>query len=99
MSQGEFTAPRNAIEEHLVSVWKTFLEVEKVSVYDDFFELGGHSLLIARIVTAINAHFSLQIPIRAFFQYRSIAALAEYIEVLDSNFSESDQNEYEVLDF
>ena len=62
-STSEFTAPRNEIEEMVADIWKSLLNVDKISVFDDFLMLGGHSLLANRMVTKINKAFGTTIKL------------------------------------
>ena len=43
---------------------------------DDFFELGGHSLLATKIAARLQAAFGTDLPVRAVFSARTVAALA-----------------------
>ncbi|WP_415803480.1 phosphopantetheine-binding protein, partial [Bacillus albus] len=40
----EYEAPRNAVEEKLVSIWQDILDIENIGIHHNFFEIGGHSL-------------------------------------------------------
>jgi amino acid adenylation domain-containing protein len=52
-------APRNMIEERLVSIWADVLGVESVSVTDDFFAVGGQSITANRMLNRIRLAFGL----------------------------------------
>jgi acyl carrier protein len=77
---GEFVAPRNAQEEVLAEIWGEVLGIEGIGVEDDFFELGGHSLLVTQVVSRIRGVFEVGLPIRALFENRTIAELADAVE-------------------
>ncbi|MFB8831753.1 phosphopantetheine-binding protein [Azotobacter sp. CWF10] len=49
----------------------------QVGLDDNFFELGGHSLLATRAVALVRQRLDLEVPLRAFFELDSLAALAE----------------------
>jgi amino acid adenylation domain-containing protein len=74
--RGPRTAPRNAVEASLKSIWEELLDVAQVGIDEDFFGLGGHSLLCARLIARINQRFGASIGIRAIFEARTIAAQA-----------------------
>ena len=77
--------PRTAMQETLASIWSKVLGIREVSIEDTIFELGGDSLLIFRIITLAN-QAGLKLSARHVFQYRTIAAICEQLDV-DSNSS------------
>jgi amino acid adenylation domain-containing protein len=74
-------APRTAVEESLVEIWAGVLGADRVGIEDDFFELGGHSLLGTRLVSRVRDAFAVDLPLRAVFEARTVAAMAELVEV------------------
>ncbi len=78
----KYSAPRNAQQELLVSIWSEVLGIEtgKISITSDFFGLGGHSLLAITLINKINAGFAVELPLRALFVHRTIAELSAYLE-------------------
>ena len=50
----KLTAPRNAMELHLLAIWEKVLGVRRLGIKDSFFDLGGTSLQAARIVNQIK---------------------------------------------
>ncbi|AJE23910.1 non-ribosomal peptide synthetase [Azotobacter chroococcum] len=72
-----FRAPQSALEQALAAIWEELLEVPRVGLEDNFFELGGHSLLATRAVALLRQRLDLEVPLRAFFELDSLAALAE----------------------
>jgi amino acid adenylation domain-containing protein len=75
-------APRNSIEEALLDLWTQVLRVERINITDSFFELGGHSLLATSLVSRIQKAFSIELPLRTFFQSPAIADLAPVVAEL-----------------
>ncbi len=73
-------APRTPVEEILVNLYAEVLHLERVSVEDDFFELGGHSLLATQLVSRIREAFQLEVPLRAIFDYPTVAELSYALE-------------------
>jgi amino acid adenylation domain-containing protein len=72
-------APSTPAEEELARMWRELLGLSRVGVDDNFFELGGHSLVLMQLVMRINEAFRVQIPLRAFFDARSIAEMTTVI--------------------
>ena len=80
----ELVAPRNALEEMLVALWKEVLGVERIGVRDDFFALGGHSLHAAQIVTLLRRKFRVKVPLRSVFDATTVERLAAVMQqILD----------------
>jgi non-ribosomal peptide synthase protein (TIGR01720 family) len=76
---GRFVAPRNSIEHSLCTIWTQLLGVEQVSIDDNFFAIGGHSLLATQLVSRIRDILKVEIPLRAIFEYQTVAGLALYL--------------------
>jgi non-ribosomal peptide synthase protein (TIGR01720 family) len=70
-----YTAPRNAIEATLATLWAEALRLDRVGIHDDFFKLGGDSILAIQIVArAHNA--GLRLAPGDLFEAPTIAGLA-----------------------
>ena len=76
-------APRTANEHALATIWKEVMGVARVSIEDDFFACGGHSLLAMIMISRIRERLGVDIPLQTFFTCRTIARLAEALEVPD----------------
>lgn len=72
-----YVPPRTALEEVLVSLWASVLNVEQIGVYDNFFEHGGHSLLATQLVARIQDIFPVELPLKTIFEHPTIAHLAQ----------------------
>nr|AYN44369.1 nonribosomal peptide synthetase [Cloning vector H69C977B_s26] len=70
-------APRTPHEEILAGIWSAVLGQERVGIHDDFFDLGGHSLKATQVIARTREAFGVDIPVRAIFERRTIAQLAE----------------------
>src|SRR5262249_38411328 len=77
---GEVPLPGTSIETKLASIWSEVLSVQQVAPNDNLFDLGGHSLLITRIISRIRNFFQIDVPIHAFFETPTVAAIAARIE-------------------
>jgi surfactin family lipopeptide synthetase C len=91
--EGDFVAPRDALEKRLVGIWEEVLGVERVGVHDDFFELGGHSLLATQVVSRVREAFGVEIPLRSLFYETTVARLA--VRITQRQIKEADPQEME----
>ncbi|QHS63326.1 non-ribosomal peptide synthetase [Chitinophaga agri] len=80
--QKEYVAPRTQQELLLANIWEQLLGVSQISVHDDFFELGGHSLILMRVNARIKKDLGLDVPVKRLFEFRTVAMLASYLDVL-----------------
>ncbi|MDF5719565.1 MAG: amino acid adenylation domain-containing protein [Rhizonema sp. PD37] len=76
----DFDAPRNLWEFQLVRIWEDILDIHPVGIRDNFFELGGHSLLAVRLMSQIQKHLQINLPLAILFQYPTIEKLARFID-------------------
>ena len=57
--------PRLPRETHLARLWQQLLGVASVGRNDRFVDLGGHSLLAVQLVTSLEQHYGVRLPLRA----------------------------------
>jgi amino acid adenylation domain-containing protein len=78
----EFVPPGTAAEAMLAGIWAEVLGLapERVGAGESFFELGGHSLLATRVVSRVRAACGVDLPVRALFETRTLAELAERVD-------------------
>jgi acyl transferase domain-containing protein len=74
-----YVAPRDEHEREVVVFFESLLGVGPIGVSDDFFALGGHSLFAARALSRLRATFGVSLPLSAFFEAPTAAALATRI--------------------
>ncbi|WP_181856466.1 non-ribosomal peptide synthetase, partial [Streptomyces reniochalinae] len=71
---------RNTTEALLVTMWEQVLGRSPIGVFDDFFELGGHSLLAVQMASRVREVFSLEVPVRLFFDLPTIAEIGRELQ-------------------
>ncbi len=77
--RGVYVAPQNEVEAAIAAIWQTFLQVERVSVYENFFELGGHSLLLVQVQRAVQEKLGRQVSLLDMFRFPTVSSLAKYL--------------------
>jgi amino acid adenylation domain-containing protein len=78
-NQVRYLAPRNPTEQTIADIWSELLQRDRIGINDNFFDLGGHSLLATRIIARLRDAFAVELPLRAFFESPTIAALAKLV--------------------
>jgi acyl carrier protein len=63
----------------LVAIWEQVLGVTPISVDANFFALGGHSLLATQVISHIQEHFGIELPIWTIFETLTVANLAQAV--------------------
>lgn len=63
----EYIAPRNAIEEKLVTIWNEILGEKNSGVKNDFFLSGGQSLKAGRLVSLISKELGVRLTLKDIF--------------------------------
>jgi acyl carrier protein len=79
-SGAPYLAPRSETEGKIARVWQQALGVERIGATDDFFELGGNSLVGLQILSQLRAEFQVELPLRSFFEARTVEGMARVIE-------------------
>ena len=75
-----FVAPSGPLEEQVASIWSTVLGIDRIGSADNFFDLGGHSLLATQVISRLCETMGVDIPLRAFFESPTVAAMARRID-------------------
>jgi len=76
-----YTAPQNDIENKLVTIWGTILNLNanQIGIDNAFFELGGNSITIMKLRNEIRKEFKKEVSVAALFQNPTIRLQVEFI--------------------
>ncbi|NPC78897.1 non-ribosomal peptide synthase/polyketide synthase [Pyxidicoccus fallax] len=74
-TRGEYTAPRDEVEQKLADIWAAVLRVPRVGIHDNFFALGGDSIL-SLLVVSRSRQAGFPLTARHLFQHQTVAELA-----------------------
>lgn len=78
----EHTTPGTPDEWVVAEAWAVVLGRTCIGREDNFFELGGHSLLAGQAIARIEQALGVRIPIREFFQCRTLAECAAAVRTV-----------------
>ncbi|WP_161792752.1 amino acid adenylation domain-containing protein [Parachlamydia acanthamoebae] len=76
----QYCHPETILENYLVDLWSTTLNLPKIGIQDHFFKIGGHSLQGMKIMAQIRKEFGIDMPSTFLFQYPTIKELSLQIE-------------------
>jgi len=77
---GNYTAPRNEVEESVAQLFAKVLRVKRVGIDDNFFELGGHSLKAIRVVAQARKELEVELELKELFARPTVRGLAETVK-------------------
>ncbi|MBC7886384.1 MAG: hypothetical protein H7Z13_00740 [Ferruginibacter sp.] len=80
-----YLAPRNETETKLAAIVQELLGLEAISIEANFFRLGGSSLQALKVISAVRKEFDLDLDMKYFFIYPTIAQLAGYLRKQPGN--------------
>ena len=90
----EYEAPRNKFEKDLISLWESFLNVDKIGINDNFFDLGGDSLIAIKLqIEAFS--LGLNISYSDIFSYPTIKQLSNKVSLALKNTHQKDLSTYD----
>ncbi|MEA2101908.1 MAG: condensation domain-containing protein, partial [Thermodesulfobacteriota bacterium] len=72
-------------EQRVVDIWRAVLGVDEIRKTDNFFELGGNSLRATKAVSRIRNEFSVDLPLKAVFEFQTVESLAGKIEKIKTS--------------
>ena len=76
----EYIAPRNAMEQVLVDIFRQILHMERISVKDNFFDLGGNSMLLMQVRLEMKKQLGVHLNVRELYRYMCVEEIAQMID-------------------
>ncbi|HEX7331486.1 MAG TPA: amino acid adenylation domain-containing protein, partial [Pyrinomonadaceae bacterium] len=74
-----YVAARDQLEQSLVDLWQSVLNLEELGVYDNFFEVGGDSIKGAILINRLQQLLGEYVYVVALFDAPTVAQLANYL--------------------
>lgn len=75
----EKSMPQSKVEEKILEIWRTVLNIDDISTGDGFFDVGGDSVLAIVVVEKLKQKLNCNISVTALFKYSNIKELSTYI--------------------
>jgi amino acid adenylation domain-containing protein len=72
-------AARSDIEDKVIKVWQTVLNVHELGVEDGFFEVGGDSIMAVTVAELIGSAFQINFTVTDLFNNSTVRKIADYI--------------------
>ncbi|MGM0508286.1 MAG: SDR family oxidoreductase [Fusobacteriota bacterium] len=86
ISVGIYEEPDNQIEEDIINVWESILEVKNIGRTTNFFDIGGDSLKAIRVAVELQKNYEMKIA--DLFDYPTPKELANNISIRKNNLQE-----------
>ncbi|WP_046227794.1 non-ribosomal peptide synthetase, partial [Paenibacillus dauci] len=74
-----YCAPKNELEQMLVTVWEEVLGIEPVGIYDSFLDIGGDSIRSIQIASRLRSR-QIHVGVQEIMQYKTIAEIALHVK-------------------
>jgi amino acid adenylation domain-containing protein len=90
-TNGDYLAPRNAVEETLVTILSDVLgaPAASIGVQQNFFDLGTHSMQAIQLVWSLRDRLGVELPLRSIFEETTVERLANL--VIDAQLAQLDE--------
>jgi amino acid adenylation domain-containing protein len=72
-------APKTALEEMVLAIWKTLFKKDEISIYDNFFDIGGNSIMAVKMLSMLKKETNKHVSFLLLNQYPTIESLAKLL--------------------
>jgi acyl-CoA synthetase (AMP-forming)/AMP-acid ligase II/acyl carrier protein len=80
VTQKEYVAPRDEVEQKLAGIFQEVLGLNRVGIEDNFFERGGNSLKAIRAAALARKELGMELPLTELFSQPTVKGLAETMQ-------------------
>ncbi|RUT36532.1 amino acid adenylation domain-containing protein [Paenibacillus zeisoli] len=78
VNEHTYVPPRHELDEKLIGMWKSVLNVADVGIQDNFFEVGGHSLLAVKLELEVEKYA--KVPMDMFvYNFQTIEEQSDFL--------------------
>ena len=90
-TEAEYEAPRNYVEQRIISILEDVLGTERMGISCHFFDKGGNSLKAMQAVHSINKTFGIDMRISTFFKHPTAKSLARFVLTAEAESAVSEE--------
>jgi phthiocerol/phenolphthiocerol synthesis type-I polyketide synthase E len=74
-----YAAPVTDRQKAICVIWQELFQIDRVGIHDNFFDLGGDSVMALRLLSALEGHFRVQLPLAEVMNAPTIAEQANSV--------------------
>lgn len=79
-----YAAPVTERQKAICAIWQDLFQIDRVGIHDNFFDLGGDSVMALKLLSALEMHFKVQLPLAEVMNAPTVAeqanSVVEYAE-------------------
>ena len=75
----EYKAPKNELEQQLLSIWEKLLGNNNIGVQDDFFRVGGDSIKSIQLSSRVRSELGKELSVKDVFEHRTIERMLAHV--------------------
>ncbi len=75
----EYKAPKNELEQQLLSIWEKLLGNNSIGVQDDFFRVGGDSIKSIQLSSRVRSELGKELSVKDVFEHRTIERMVSHV--------------------
>ncbi len=75
----EYKAPKNELEQQLLSIWEKLLGNNSIGVQDDFFRVGGDSIKSIQLSSRVRSELGRELSVKDVFEHRTIERMVAHV--------------------
>ncbi len=75
----EYKAPKNELEQKLLSIWEKLLGNNNIGVQDDLFRVGGDSITSIQLSSRVRSELGKELSVKDVFEHRTIERMVAQV--------------------
>ncbi|MCP6758271.1 MAG: amino acid adenylation domain-containing protein [Fischerella sp. CENA71] len=88
-----FVLPYTPTQKLIADIWSSVLGTTRLGIHNNFFDMGGNSLRAIQVMSLLREVLKLELPLRYLFENPTVAELAEKVNSLQINQTDTINND------